>query len=130
MVGKFIISSDPSKFLAKVLVSESPYDSLIERYIYDLTGSSLQSSEELFKAAKAMDIEHNFLRQQKRKLNSAFDVRNKIIHELDVDFESTGIGKRQRRSRTKAQLTEHSDLLLKVAGQFVSSVEKKLRELT
>ncbi len=77
-----------------------------------------------------MDIEHNFLRQQKRKLNSAFDVRNKIIHELDVDFESTGIGKRQRRSRTKAQLTEHSDLLLKVAGQFVSSVEKKLRELT
>ena len=121
---------DPTKFLAKILVSNSPYVTLIENYIYELTGSSLQSTDELFKAAAALDIEHGFLRSGKKELTSAFAARNNIIHELDVDFDSGGIGKRQRRARTRTGLQEHADLLIKTSDDFVKAVEKKLNQLT
>jgi len=43
-------------FLAKILVSSSPYDQLIDDYTIHLTGSSLQSVDELFKASSALGI--------------------------------------------------------------------------
>lgn len=119
--------TDPTKFLAQLLVSESPYEKLIENYIYDLTGSSLQSTDELFKAAAALDLENRFLVDNKAGLKTAFDTRNDIIHELDVNF-GGGRGQRQRKSRTKWQLEEHSTLLLEASDFFIKEVEKKLGE--
>lgn len=117
--------SDPSKFLAELLVSSSPYDKLIENYIYDLTGSSLQSVEELFKAAAALDIDNKQLNSSRTDLSSAFAVRNDIIHELDVDFDG-GVGHRKRKSRTKPVLQQHSTVLLDIAQYFVDQVESKI----
>ena len=120
-------SSDPSKFLAQILVSTSPYERLIEKYIYDLTGSSLQSVDELFKAASALDISDAFIKEHQTKLKEAFNVRNSIIHELDINFEA-GVGQRQRKSRTKSKLEEYSNLMLKVAEDFIKQTEAKLNK--
>jgi len=79
----------------------------------------------LFKAASALDIDDKILKSNKKQLNDAFTARNNIIHELDVNFDG-GVGKRQRKSRTKVQLKKHSDLLISVASNFVAEVEKKL----
>ena len=121
--------ADPSKFLAQLLVSPAPYDRLIENYIYDLTGSSLQSTDELFKAAAALDINDTFLKSNKLELTAAFKVRNDIIHELDVNF-SGGAGQRKRKSRTKPNLEEHTNLFLEAASYFVDQVNKKIEECT
>lgn len=118
--------SEPARFLAELLVSGSPYDKLIESYIFDLTGSSLQSADELFKAAAALDIDNRFLIDCKTELGLAFHVRNNIIHELDVNFEG-GRGQRQRKSRTKPVLEEHSKLLIDVADHFIKEVESKIK---
>lgn len=120
-------SSDSASFLAQILVSTTPYETLIENYIHELTGSSLQSVDELFKASAALDIDSRLLRDERAELVEAFKVRNSIIHELDVRF-AGGRGQRQRNSRTRPVLEQHSSLLLRVADHFVAEVEKKLAE--
>ena len=119
--------TDPAKFLAQLLVSESPYEKLIDGYIYNLTGSSLQSTDELFRAAAALDLNTKHLKENKANLKAAFDTRNNIIHELDVNF-GGGTGQRQRKSRTKPQLEEQWTLLLETTDYFVKETEKKLEE--
>ena len=46
-----------TKLLARALVTPLPIIYLSERYIYDLTGSSLQSADQLFAACSALGIE-------------------------------------------------------------------------
>lgn len=117
--------SEPSRFLAKILVSSSPYERLIEHYIYDLTGSSLQSLDELHKAASALDIDKALLKEKASFLRESFIVRNDIIHELDVNFD-TSRGKRSRKSRTKKHLNNCCEVFLLIAEYFIDQVELKI----
>lgn len=119
--------SSHHKFLASVLLSPSPQERLLNDYIRYLTGSSLQSVDQLFKAVKALGIDLPILQENKPKLAEIFDVRNKIIHELDVRFSGMQ-GKRHRNSRKRPELQDFSDLLLKVAEALVTAVESKLKE--
>jgi hypothetical protein len=52
------------KMIARYLTSETPRELLIEDYIYDLTGSSLQSAEEVDRAAGALGIDDGGLRKR------------------------------------------------------------------
>lgn len=121
-----VLAKSSANFLASVLVSNSPYEKLIENYTKNLTGSSLQSSDELFRAASALGIKLNLLNDKNKKIREAFKIRNKIIHELDVRFEVRA-GQKARNSRTKKDLDEMSDLLLKVASEFIKAVSLKLQ---
>jgi len=124
-------SEDPEtvsghKFLASVLLAASPQDRIIEGYIRELTGSSLQSADQLIKATKALGLDPNSIGLDPSKLKDTFDVRNKIIHELDVNL-NTGRGKQSRQSRTKPELESHTNHLLEVAEGILKGVEDKLR---
>ncbi len=55
---------DSSNLIAKILVSTSPYEQLIGDYTQHLIGSSLQSVEELFKAAHALGIHIEIVNQK------------------------------------------------------------------
>ena len=113
------------KFLATILSSPSPQGKLLDEYVLYLTGTSLQSVEQLFKAARALGVEINAFADQKAKLTVIFDTRNKIIHELDVRFVGKR-GHRQRNSRRRPDLEDYCDTLIKVAELIITSVEKKL----
>ena len=114
------------KFLASVLSSSHPQSKLLNEYVYYLTGTSLQSVEQLFKTFKALGIDTKFLGEQKPALVMIFEARNKIIHELDINF-ARGRGHRARNSRRRPDLEEYSKLLVKVATTTIKLVEDKLQ---
>jgi hypothetical protein len=87
-----------TRTIARYLTSASPRDRLIEDYIYELTGSSLQSSEEVQTTAGALGIDDNDLRRKIDDLKPLFIARNEISHELDLRSPEKP-GDRTRRSR-------------------------------
>lgn len=115
------------KFLASILVSNSPQKKLIDEYILELTGSSLQSVSQLHKAAKALGLNAADVGIKNSELAPIFDARNKMIHELDVNLDKTA-ARRNQNSRTTEAMKDWSSRLLQVADNLVSGVEKKLNE--
>lgn len=113
------------KFLASILVSNSPQKRLIDEYILELTGSSLQSVSQLHKAAKALGLAAADVGIRNDELRPIFDARNKMIHELDVNLDKTA-ARRNQNSRTTDSMKNWSDKLLFVAEELVKGVEKKL----
>jgi hypothetical protein len=87
-----------SKMIARYLTSGDPRARLIEDYIYDLTGSSLQSAEEVQKVAGALGIDDAALRTRITGLRTLFVARNEISHELDLQRLERP-GDRTRRTR-------------------------------
>jgi len=115
------------KFLGRVLVSRNPLLGVTEQYIRDLTGESMQSPEQVFRAAKAFGVEPLAeLHLEKGRLKDIFDTRNEIIHEMDIDLESRGRGTRKRRSRTVDEMADAADYLLQIAERLIDAVEQRL----
>lgn len=115
------------KFLAKILTAENQLDELIEQYILSLTGSSLQSASELSKAAQALGLKAGELGIDQAKLKPIFDVRNKIIHELDINLDAAV---RNRESRARNMMVQTSNALLEVGQSIIVAVERKLANST
>ena len=111
------------KFLAKVLAARSQRDRLIEEYVDDLTGSSMQSPDQLMLAAAALGLEPRETGIDTKVLKPIFDTRNDIIHELDIDLAGTT---RKRHSRTRSKMLADAAALLKVGEGLIAGVEKKL----
>jgi hypothetical protein len=88
-----------AKMIARYLTSSDPRGRLIEDYIYNLTGSSLQSAEEVQLAAGALGIDDGELRKRISALRPLFVMRNEISHELDLQrLEKQGDRSRRTRS--------------------------------
>lgn len=113
-----------SRFLAKALTTPLPLFHIAERYVYELTGSSLQSADQLFAAYSALGIEPVKVgKLNKNDLKDIFDTRNKIVHELDIDF--TG-ARRNRVQRRIERMTSMSNTLLKTSQEIVEHVHERL----
>jgi hypothetical protein len=94
---------------------------LIEDYIYELTGSSLQSAEEVGKVAGAIGIEDATLRQRVDGLRPLFIARNEISHELDLQRPELP-GDRTRRTRPMAQTKELCHEGLEVGQLMINAI--------
>lgn len=114
------------RFMATVLLSPSPMDGITAEYVRDLTGSSLQSQEQLLKAARALGLDTRSLELDAVELKTAFQVRNRIIHELDVNL-NTARGRHSRQGRTRKELEVHTNRLLDAGEKIIEGVENKLR---
>ena len=118
-------TSASNKFLAKVLLADSHQTQVIEEYVQDLTGSSLQSVEELIKAVNALGINPGQIGIDPNKLKPIFDIRNRIIHELDINFESA---RRNRNIRKVDDMISRTNLLLELSEKILKAVYNKLCE--
>lgn len=112
-----------NKFLAKVLLADSHQTQVIEEYIQHLTGSSLQSAAEVMKATTALGLNPQQISIEPNKLKPIFDIRNRIIHELDINFEAA---RRNRNSRTVKDMVDRTNLLLQLSENILKSVYNKL----
>jgi len=72
-----------------------------------------------------LELQLNVLTKRANKIREIFQIRNKIIHELDVRF-NVKQGQKVRNPRIKQTLDEMSDLLLQIADDFIKAVNKKL----
>lgn len=112
------------KLLAQALGNENPLRYLSSSYVYDLTGSSLQSAEQLYSAADALGIPWKYsINISKSRLKSIFDARNKIVHEMDIDFSAA---RRNRYQRKIDEMIDDTNELLRIAGLMVTMTQKKL----
>ncbi len=112
-----------AEFLALVLAEREPRKRLIEEYITELTGEPLQSAEEIVRTTAGLGLDHKELGLDVPRLKDIFAVRNKIIHELDIDL---GAKKRKCRVRSQADLLDNSDFILSVSKVIVQGLDKKL----
>lgn len=113
------------RFLAEALSAEAPTHYLQQQLIAELTGSSLQSKDQLLRAAAYFAIPANEVSADLAKLHSIFHARNQIAHEMDVLL---GQPNRGRRQRTAKVMKEYASTVLQTALAFYLAVEKRLQE--
>jgi hypothetical protein len=118
-------STDASRRLARYLLAPVARNALIEDYLYDLTGSSLQSSEQVSRTLGALGIADAVLRSQAEALRPLFIARNQIVHELDL-LQPGEPGDRERRARDSVQAIELSHQGLEFAQQVINHVVMSL----
>jgi hypothetical protein len=111
------------KLLADVLGDRHPRGRLVQVLVDDLTSRSLQSTEEILKAAATFDIRSAEITQDPRRLTEVFRVRNQIAHEMDVDFTRPN---RSRRPRARDTMVAHTNEIFAVANAFLVGVDRKL----
>lgn len=112
-----------AKFLARVLSRPSPQKSAIDEYVRHLTGGSLQSSASLYEVVGALGLWPDDVGVDRRVLDPIFDVRNKIIHELDINL---AVERRTRNVRARGAMITHTDHLLSVGERILKGVDAKL----
>jgi hypothetical protein len=110
-----------ARMVARYLTSPNPRYRLIEDYIYGLTGSSLQSAQEVGKVAGALGIDDAELRQRITDLRGLFIARNEISHELDLQ-QPEKQGDRARRTRSIRPTTNLCHEGLEVAQLMINEV--------
>lgn len=110
-----------AKFLGRVLVAEVPQSQVIEEYVRDLTGGSLQSPSELIRTVQALGL--GGVNIDKGRFKEIFDVRNKIIHELDINLDGD---RRKRNVRGREPMMKHTNALLEIGERILSDVDKQL----
>lgn len=113
--------------LADYLVAESPRVEMIEAYVDELTGGSLQSQQQVENVAGALGIDDSHLRRRLAALHAAFQSRNQIAHELDLRSPERP-GDRARRTRrindsvrTCHDLLESAQLVVNAVGEILAS---------
>ncbi len=109
--------------LVGVLLADSPRAGLASLLIDDLTSGSLQSVEELLRAIAYFGLKPEHLLTDKATLQGIFECRNKIIHEMDIDFEQPN---RNRFPRRKADMVKYATVLLRVSNSILTGVDEQL----
>ena len=94
---------------------------VIEEYVLDLTGASLQSAPELAKTAAALGLPKTVV--DVTRLTEIFGIRNKIIHELDINLDSE---RRKRTLRGREPMMKHTKALLQVGEDILMGVDRQL----
>jgi hypothetical protein len=112
-----------AKFLGRLLAAEHHQERVVEEYVYELTGSSLQSGQELVDAVVALGQNPADLGIVANELQEIFNERNKIIHELDIDWESPN---RNRCSRRIGVTVNQTNRLLEVGETILAAVDEEL----
>jgi len=111
------------KFVAAVLAEKEPRRRLIEEYIKELTGESLQSAEEVMRTTAALGLDYQDIDLDVPRLKEIFGIRNKIIHELDIDLSAK---KRKQRVRSQSDLLDSSDYILQVTKVIIETLNGSL----
>ncbi|PJB61406.1 MAG: hypothetical protein CO096_28970 [Armatimonadetes bacterium CG_4_9_14_3_um_filter_66_14] len=115
------LTTEVAKLFATWLTAESVQSAVIEHYVGELTGDSLQSSEQLLRATGALGLPQKHV--DKSVLAPIFADRNRIIHELDIDFDAP---RRNRRSRRIGKMIEATNHILALAETLYEAGEAKL----
>lgn len=122
---KYVVRGDvlDASLVVSALTSHDPRQVLMDRLVEELTSSSLQSAEQLFKVAAFFNLPTSELVSHPQELKDVFAARNEISHEMDVDFDQP---RRNRRTRPKANMVRYTNTLLATGRRFLEHVDSVL----
>lgn len=111
------------QYLAAAISASNSTDFLQDEFIRELTGSSLQSKDQLLSVASYFAIRWEEITKAPNELESVFRVRNQIAHEMDIMLGQPNRGRRQRKVET---MKKHTTTILATAKAFYLAVESRL----
>ncbi|MFA6422763.1 MAG: HEPN domain-containing protein [Candidatus Buchananbacteria bacterium] len=119
--------------IALALIDSSPRDIFLNEYINSMTGESLQSVGELCKVSEAsgLDTKKIFSEVKKSMIRDAFEARNQIIHEMDINVgksTSRTTGYRTRRQRVATNMEKHTKSILNLAEELFIAYKEKFQK--
>jgi hypothetical protein len=116
-------NSPDVSFLAELLVSFDPRSLLISTLTNTLVSDSLQSRDQLLKVATHFALTRDEVMVNDKITKEAFDARNQIAHEMDVDLQN-GEG---RRDRDYATMVRWSENIAEVSRSFIEKAAGKMQ---
>ena len=119
------VSSSGNKFLARILVADSQKDEIVAECINEWVSGSLQSANQLLGAMNMLGLRQEDIQLDSQRLKLIFDIRNKIIHELDINFNAP---KRKRNVRSRPRMITETNLLLEIAESVLVSIQRKIKK--
>jgi|SRR5579872_5785629 len=121
-----ITAGRSARFVAGLLSASDLPSRAVALYVEDLTAGSLQSAEELSRIAAAFGLTREDLGTNFEDLRDIFRVRNKIIHDLDVNLEAAG---RVRNMRTRPRMAADANALLQASEDLLRAINNQLSGL-
>jgi hypothetical protein len=112
------------ELIALSLTSRAPREQTLERFKDLLSQDSLQSKDQIFQVASFFDIPSPDIFSRPNDLRDVFKIRNKIIHELDID---RGRPNRSRVSRRRADMIRAVNIIFQTTSAFLSEVDKRCK---
>lgn len=122
-VERQLKSRDNARVLAHALVADSSREQIILELVAELQSGSLQSVEELARAASYFAIPATDVMPDIDALRLAFHARNEIAHGMDVDFSTAASIRRQRRLD---ELERYANVILRTASNMLRCVGQRL----
>jgi len=119
------IGQDPKfslEMIALTLTSRSPREQSLGRFISLLTQESLQSKDQIFQIASIFDIPSKDVYSKPDALRDVFRIRNRIIHELDIDMSGSN---HSRVTRSKDEMVNGVNVIFEAAASFLSEVDRR-----
>lgn len=116
--------------VALALIDQAPRSVFLSEYMKRLTGDSLQSVSQLLQIAKASGLEKEkiYTEIKNNAIKEAFEVRNQIVHEMDINVikdSSRNTGFRTRRQRRAPIMEKHAKSILKLAEGLLLAYKEK-----
>jgi len=121
-VERSITRKDPvdATFLANALVSSTPFRAIVNQLTVYLTDHSLQSVEKLIESVKHLGLPETLITAKKTEIKRIFDARNKMIHEMDINFNHPS---RNRTPHKRDNIIADANQLLDLAGEILQAVD-------
>ncbi|WP_216209768.1 hypothetical protein [Amycolatopsis aidingensis] len=120
---------NPAKETKAAITDPDPRTRLIELYVEDLAGSSLQGYTDLIRVRDALGLTDATLADEHLEaLKDFFAARNEIAHELDL-LDPTGRGDRGRRHRDMGTVGNQCDRVIHVIEDFLRATASALKAL-
>jgi hypothetical protein len=114
------LRGDLTQATKKAIVDIDPRAALIDLYVQDLTGSSIQGWKDLAQCRDALGITGSGLGDGDLETHQDFfDARHEVVHELDL-IDPSGKGTRSRRHRDIAAVGEQCDRALHLLYRFIT----------
>ncbi|MFG3336982.1 hypothetical protein ACGFZZ_33810 [Streptomyces tendae] len=118
-----------SEATKKAVVAFDPRTALIELYVGDLTGPSIQGAKDLARCRDALGL------SKEPALDGAilqahqpfFNARHEVVHELDI-VDAAGKGSRGRRHRDLAAVGAQCDGALLLLHDFIAPTARAVRQ--
>jgi hypothetical protein len=121
------IDKDPKKILARALSNPDYRGELIKILQESIEGTSLQSYAQISELTARFGIVTDEV-VRRTEAESIFDVRQKIIHELDIEALASSGTKAQRRIRAENELKEFAEQILEASCKLIEAVHNKIHE--
>lgn len=114
------LKGDLTQTTKKAIVDIDPRAALIDLYVQDLTGPSIQTEKDLARCRDALGITGTGLGDDDlEEHQDFFNARHQVVHELDL-VDPSGKGTRSRRHRDITAVGQQCDRALQLLYHFIA----------